>query len=49
MAQGERGIVTPGCPNCKKRFGTMPQFLDYLAHDVLPPLVDRLFSSPNLS
>jgi hypothetical protein len=24
VAQGGRGVVVPGCPTCKKRFGTMP-------------------------
>jgi hypothetical protein len=42
IAQGGRGVVVPGCPRCRKRFGTMPQFLDHLADDVLPPLLDRL-------
>jgi hypothetical protein len=34
--------VVPGCPACRKRFGTMPQFLDHLTDDVLPVLLDRL-------
>ncbi len=42
VAQGGNLVVVPGCPKCKKRFGTMPQFLDHLAHDVIPALVDRL-------
>ena len=42
IAQGGRGVVVPGCPKCKKRFGTLPQFLDHLTDDVLPPLIDRL-------
>jgi hypothetical protein len=42
VAQGGNGVVVPGCPKCKKRFVTMPQFLDHLAHDVIPALVDRL-------
>jgi hypothetical protein len=42
VAQGGKGIVTPGCPACKKRFGTMPQFLDHLTDDVLPAILDRL-------
>ena len=44
VAQGGRGVVVPGCPMCKKRINTMPQFLDHLADDVLPPLLDRLSS-----
>jgi hypothetical protein len=32
----------PGCPACKKRINTMPQFLDHLANDAMPALLDRL-------
>jgi hypothetical protein len=42
VAQGGRGVVVPGCPTCRKRFGTMPQFLDHLTDDVLPALLDKL-------
>jgi hypothetical protein len=42
VAQGGRGVVVPGCPTCKKKFGTMPQFLDHLTDDVLPAVLDRL-------
>jgi len=42
VAQGGRGVVVPGCPTCKKRIGTMPQFLDHLTDDVLPALLDKL-------
>jgi hypothetical protein len=42
VAQCGKGVVVPGCPTCKKRFGTMPQFLDHLTDDVLPSLLDRL-------
>jgi hypothetical protein len=44
VAQGGKGVVVPGCPMCKKRINTMPQVLDHLADDVLPPLLDRLSS-----
>jgi hypothetical protein len=44
-AQGGRGSVVPGCPKCKKRIGTMPQFLEHLASDVMPALLDRLSTS----
>ena len=47
IAQGGRGVVVPGCPTCKKRFQTMPQFLDHLTDDVLPALLDRLSSEPH--
>ena len=29
-AQGGNGVVVTGCPTCRKKFGTMPQFLDHL-------------------
>jgi hypothetical protein len=42
VAQGSKGVVVPGCPACRKRINTMAQFLDHLADDVLPGLIDRL-------
>jgi hypothetical protein len=44
----EDRVVVPGCPLCRKRFYTVPQFIDHLSNDVLPPLLDRL-SSENRS
>jgi hypothetical protein len=40
-AQGGRGSVVPGCPKCRKRIGTMPQFLDHLPNDVMPTLLQK--------
>jgi len=42
VAQGGKGIVVSGCPACKKRINSMSQFLDHLANDALPALIDRL-------
>jgi hypothetical protein len=42
VAQGGKGVVVTGCPRCKKKFGTLPQFLDHLTDDVLPQLLNRL-------
>ena len=42
MAQGGKGVVEPGCPTCLKRINTMSQFLDHLADDVLPALIEKL-------
>ena len=42
VAQGGKGVVVPGCTACRKRINTHNQFLDHLANDVLPPLLDRL-------
>lgn len=42
MANGGPGVVVPGCPACRKRINTMAQFLDHLADDVLPALMNKL-------
>jgi hypothetical protein len=42
VAQGGRGVVVPGCPCCRARFGTIGQFIDHLTKDVLPAFLDRL-------
>jgi hypothetical protein len=42
VAQGGKGVFVSGCPACKKRINTMTQFLDHLANDVMPALIDRL-------
>ena len=34
-----RGVVCPGCVACKKRIFTMPQFMEHLAYDVLPKII----------
>jgi hypothetical protein len=41
-AQGGKGVVVPGCPACQKRINTMSQFLDHLAEDAMPALIERL-------
>jgi hypothetical protein len=42
IARSGRGVVVPGCPQCKKRFGTMPQFIDHLTCDVIGPVIDKV-------
>src|ERR1700691_3602694 len=42
VAQRGQGVFVTGCPTCRKKFGTMPQFLDHLTDDVLPAVLDRL-------
>jgi len=37
-----KGVVVSGCPACKKRINTVTQFLDHLANDVMPALIDRI-------
>jgi hypothetical protein len=46
IAQGGHGVVVPGCPPCRKRINTMQQFLDHLAYDVLPKLLDSFHAPP---
>jgi hypothetical protein len=45
VAQGGKGVVVVGCPTCKKRLNTITDFLDYLANDAMPALIERLSSS----
>ena len=42
MANGGPGIVTAGCPACRKRINTMSQFIRHINEEVLPPLLDKL-------
>lgn len=35
-------MVVPGCPACMKRINTTSQFMDHLADDVMPVLIERL-------
>jgi hypothetical protein len=42
VAQGGKGVVVPGCPACKECINTMSQFLDHLADDVMPALIEKL-------
>jgi hypothetical protein len=42
IAQGGEGVVVPGCPACLKRINTINQFLDHLAEDAMPALIERL-------
>jgi hypothetical protein len=46
LPPGNRGVVVPGCPYCKKRIHTMSQYMDHLADDVLPTLFGVLESKP---
>jgi len=49
VAQGGRGVVVSGCPTCKKRINTVPQFLDHLTNDVMPALIDRLVAGKGMA
>ena len=41
IAQGGKGVVVPGCPTCGKRINTVNQFVEHLAEDVLPKILER--------
>lgn len=40
-AEGGNGVVVPGCPACRKRLNTMNQFMEHLAKDVLPKIIEE--------
>jgi hypothetical protein len=42
VAQGGSGVVVAGCPTCRKRINTISHFLDHLAKDAMPALIERL-------
>jgi hypothetical protein len=42
VAQGGKGVVVPDCPTCQKRINTINQFLDHLAEDAMPALIEKL-------
>jgi hypothetical protein len=44
MANGGPGVVVTACPACHKRLFTMANFMDHLADDVLPGLINKLSS-----
>jgi len=46
MAQGGKGIVTPGCPHCRKTFYTCNQFVDHIPQDVLLGIIDKALTIP---
>jgi hypothetical protein len=39
------GVVTPGCPHCRKSFYTTRHLMDHLAIDVLPGILETAFST----
>jgi hypothetical protein len=42
MANGGKGVMTPGCPACRKRLFTMANFMDHPADEVLPAALNKL-------
>ena len=41
-SQGGKGVVVPGCSVCRRRANTVSDFLEHIAHDAIPPLIERL-------
>ena len=41
-SKGGNGVVVPGCSICRKRANTINDFLEHIAHDAIPPLIERL-------
>jgi hypothetical protein len=46
MAEGGKGIVTPGCRACRKKLYTTNQFIEHIAVDVLPAIIDKAMRIP---
>ena len=47
VAEGGKGVVVPGCPRCRKRLNTQHQFMEHLANDVLPSILDLVLTLGN--
>jgi hypothetical protein len=45
IAEGGKGVVVPGCPNCRKILYTNNQYLSHLALDVLPGILERVLQT----
>lgn len=40
VGEGGKGTIAVGCEHCKIRLNTVPQYLQHLAEDVLPRILD---------
>jgi hypothetical protein len=45
VAQGGKGVIVTGCTACKKRTNTNAQYLEHLADDVLPVILQQAFAT----
>ena len=45
IAQGGKGVVVPGCPACSKVINTTNGFVEHLANDVLPGILETVVST----
>jgi hypothetical protein len=41
-SKGRKGVVISGCSTCRKRANTINEFLERIAHEAIPPLIERL-------
>jgi hypothetical protein len=41
-SKGGRGVVIAGCWTCLQRANTINEFLEHIAHDGIPPLIEQL-------
>jgi hypothetical protein len=46
IAQGGKGVVVPGCPACNKVINTTNGFIEHLANDVLPGILNTALTTP---
>jgi hypothetical protein len=44
LARGGSGAVVQCCPRCRKRLDSNHQFMQHLADDVLPPIMDLVLT-----
>jgi hypothetical protein len=42
IAQGGKGVVVPSCSVCRKRANTVNDFLEHIAYDAIPPIIEGL-------
>jgi hypothetical protein len=45
IAQGGKGVVVPGCPACKKPTNTSNGFIDHIAEDILPDILNTALTT----
>ena len=46
ISRGGKGVVTPGCPRCRKKLYTTNQLIEHIAIDALPGILARAVTIP---
>ena len=41
-SRGGKGVVVPGCSVCRRRANTVNDFLEHIAHDAIPAMIEGL-------